>query len=333
MRKFSRGAVTFLTLGAFLATLGLSMKFYAYDKLAVVPLDQNTRPVITDDNATFFDADNVAPGSGPIQATVTVIGDPDAAKEASKETGVEAGVFTKGQDTDNNGEAPPIDFYEGTFAIDRFTGAAVDWSGATENGEPQKFEGQIIKFPFNTQKKTYKYWDGTIGAAMDMKYEGTEKVEGTDGSIETYRFAGTVPETVFATREVPRGIFGLEDTRAVDATRTYTNNRTIWVEPETGAIVKVEEAQKQMLLWDEPGAKPVVAMDTVSSFTPETIQGNIDTYKSKAAALRAVRTWLPLTLGGIGALLVLIGAVMAFRFKSDNSGGYTKDDADIPVSV
>lgn len=333
MRKFSRGAVTFLTLGAFLATLGLSMKFYAYDKLAVVPLDQNTRQIITDDNATFFDADNVAPGSGPIQATVTVIGDPDLAKEVSDELGVNAAVLTKGQDTDNNGEAPPMDFYEGTFAIDRFTGEALDWSGATEKGEPQTFEGQIIKFPFNTQKKTYQYWDGTIGAPMDMEYKGTEKVEGTDGSIETYRFEGYVPETVFGTREVPRGIFGLEDTSSVEATRTYENNRTIWVEPETGAMIKVEETQKQMLIWDEPGSVPVVAMDTVSSFTPETIQGNIDTYKSKAAALRAVRTWLPLTLGGIGALLVLIGAVMAFRFKSDNSGGYTKDDADIPVSV
>lgn len=331
MRKFSRGAVTFLTLGAFLLTLGLALKFYTYDKLAVVPLDQNTRLFITDDNATFFDADNVAPGSGPIQATVTVIGDPDLAKEVSDELGVNAAVLTKGQDTDNNGEAPPMDFYEGTFAIDRFTGEALDWSGATEKGEPQTFEGQIIKFPFNTQKKTYQYWDGTIGAPMDMEYKGTEKVEGTDGSIETYRFEGYVPETVFGTREVPRGIFGLEDTGSVEVNRTYENNRTIWVEPETGVMIKVEETQKQLLLLDEAGAKPVTAMDTVSSFTPETIQGNIDTYGSKVGALRAIRTWLPVTLGGLGVLLMLLGAVMAFRFKSDDKAGYTANNATASV--
>ena len=83
MRKFSRGAVAFLTLGAFLLTLGVAMKVYAYDRLAVVPKDQNTQQILGDDNANFFDADNVAPGSGAITTIATVLGDPDLAEEAA----------------------------------------------------------------------------------------------------------------------------------------------------------------------------------------------------------------------------------------------------------
>lgn len=327
MRKFSRGAVAFLTLGAFLLTLGVAMKVYAYDRLAVVPKDQNTQQVLGDDNANFFDADNVAPGSGPISTVATVIGDPDLASEASDENdGADIGVYTKGQSTDNNDQAPPIDFLEQTFAIDRFTGEAVPWSGSSQNGEPIEFEGQIIKFPFNTQKKSYEYWDATIKAPMTMEYEGTEKVEGTDGSIDTYRFFGSVPETEFGVREVPRGIFGLEDTEAVEATRTYANERTIWVEPETGVMVKIQEAQKQWLKLDEPGAEDVVAMDTVSASTPETVQATIDDYGSKVGVLKAVRTWLPLAIGGLGILFIVVGIALAVRFRG-NRDADVNDDA------
>ncbi|GAA3548170.1 hypothetical protein AFL01nite_26530 [Aeromicrobium flavum] len=326
MRKFSRGAVAFLTLGAFLLTLGVAMKVYAYDRLAVVPKDQNTQQILGDDNANFFDADNVAPGSGPISTVATVIGDPDLAKEAADENdGADIAVFTKGQSTDNNDQAPPIDFLEQTFAIDRYTGAAVPWSGASQNGEPIEYEGQIIKFPFNTQKKSYDYWDATVKAPMKMEYEGTEKVEGTDGSIDTYRFSGSIPETEFGVREVPRAIFGLADTGPVEATRTYANERTVWVEPETGVMVKIEEAQKQWLKHDERGAKDVVAMDTVSSSSPETIQANIDEYGSKSASLKAVRTWLPLALGGLGVLSLLAGVALALRFRSRRNADVDDD--------
>ncbi|WP_306173254.1 DUF3068 domain-containing protein [Aeromicrobium duanguangcaii] len=317
MRKFSRGAVAFLTLGAFLLTMGVAMKVYAYDRLAVVPNDQNTQQILSDDNANFFDADNVAPGSGPITTVATVIGDPDLAKEAADENdGADVAVFTKGQSTDNNDQAPPVDFLEQTFAVDRFTGEAVPWSGASQNGEPIEFEGLLIKFPFNTQKKSYDYWDATVKAPMKMEFEGTEEVEGTDGSINTYRFSGSIDETEFGIREVPRGVFGLPDTGSVEATRTYANDRTIWVEPETGVMVKIEEAQKQWLKLDEPGAKDVVAMDTISASSPETIQANIDEYGSKSASLKAVRTWLPLAMGGLGILSILAGLALAFRFRS-----------------
>ncbi len=317
MRKFSRGAVTFITIGAFLITLGLSLKFYAYPRLAVVPQDQNSEQILADDNASFFDADNVAPGSGPIKTIARVIGDPALAKEAAEELGVKANtvaVFDKGQSTDNNNEAPPMDFLQQRFAVDRHTGLPLDWSGSEQNGEPITFEGAIIKLPFNTEKKSYEYWDATISQPMTLDFVEETELEGASGSLKVYKFEGSVPETDFGFREVPRGIFGLEDTGSVEARRTYQNVRTIWVEPVTGVMIKVQEAQTQYMYLDEPGATPVLAMDTVSAFTDETVDNNIKDYASKSVALAAVRGPAPIVLGILGLLSLIVGIALAIGF-------------------
>jgi len=59
--------------GAFFLTLTLLMRFYAYPKLAVVPSDQNTQQLVTDDHASYFDADTLKPGAGKIVTKGTVV--------------------------------------------------------------------------------------------------------------------------------------------------------------------------------------------------------------------------------------------------------------------
>src|SRR5690606_24106565 len=119
--------------------------------------------------------------------TARVIADKALSEEASDETGRDAVVAKMGQATDNNDQAPPMDFSERVVALDRHTGEALDWSGNEQNGEPVDYQGaQVIKFPFNTQQQDYDYWDGTLGQPVTMEYVGTETVEGTDGEIETY---------------------------------------------------------------------------------------------------------------------------------------------------
>lgn len=315
-----RKAAILIGIGAFCVTMALLLKFYAYDKLAVVPYDQNTRQLVVDDSATFFDADNVRPGSGKLTTTVTVIGDPDESERASEQTGRNVAVMSKGQVSDNNGEAPPMDASRQTFAIDRTTGEAVPWEGNSQNGQAKDFQkGLMIKFPFQTQKQTYNYYDGTIGKPMQMKYVGEETVKGLD----TYKFQGTVPMTKFRTQDVPRGIFGLEDTGGVDADRLYANDRTIWVEPETGVMIKVVENQRQELRWNEPGARTVNALTTDSVMTDDTVQANVDEYATKAMLLKILRFWAPLLLGIIGIGLLLAGLALSLKAR-----GNRRDDED-----
>ncbi|WP_071606330.1 DUF3068 domain-containing protein [Luteipulveratus halotolerans] len=303
-----RKAATVIGLGAFFLTMALLLKFYAYDKLAVVPLDQNTRQTVVDNNATFFDADTVKAASGKLTTIATVIGDKGASEALQDSTGKDVAVFNKGQTTDNNDEAPPMDALQQTFAIDRYTGKAIAYPGAKQNGKAIDYKGsQIIKFPFQTQKETYQYWDGTASKPMDMKYVGTEDIRG----LKTYKFQGSLPLEKFREQEVPRGLFGLPDTHGVVADRLYQNTRTLWIEPETGVIVKLQEQQHQELRNPEAGAKPANAVTTNSIFTDATIKQNVDDYKTKAMLLKILRIWAPLGLGILGVLLILGGIAMS----------------------
>ena len=79
-----RKAAVMIGFGAFFLTLALLMRFYAYPKLAVIPSDQNTQQTVTDDHASYFDADTVKPGSGKIITKATVV-----AKQGDDEEGLQ----------------------------------------------------------------------------------------------------------------------------------------------------------------------------------------------------------------------------------------------------
>ncbi len=64
------------------------------------------------------------------------------------------------------------------FATDRVTGLAVNDSKYLPP-DAVKHEGLVNKFPFDSEKKTYPYWDGTVGEAVDAKYERTTRSRGT----------------------------------------------------------------------------------------------------------------------------------------------------------
>lgn len=314
-----RKAATVIGLGAFFLTMALLLRFYAYDKLAVVPLDQNTQQVVQDRNATFFDADKIAPGKGTLTTKVTVVADKAASEKASDETGKDVLVFNQWRSSDNNNEAPPMDASTGRVAIDRSTGEALDCCDTKVNGKDQQYSGYLIKFPFQTQKKQYDYWDGTVNKAVPMKYVGEEKVDG----LNTYKFEGSVPLQKFRTQDVPRKIFGLSD-QSVLADRLYENKRTIWVEPETGVFMKVQENQHQILRIDAPGAKDVNALTTKSVMTPKTVQENVDEYGTKATLLKILRLWAPLALALLGLVLLIGGIAMSLRARRRQNG----DDGD-----
>ena len=58
------------------------------------------------------------------------------------------------------------------FAEDRVTALAVEDKNLPADAVPH--EGLVNKFPFDVQKKTYPFWDGDVGKAVDIDYKGTE---------------------------------------------------------------------------------------------------------------------------------------------------------------
>ncbi len=301
-----RKSAIVLGFGAFFLTCGLLFKFYAYPRLAVVPLDQNTRQVVEGPDSTYLDVENLKITTGLLTTVATVIGDPDASKAASEETGRDLAVWDKGQSTDNNGEAPPATAGTDRVVFDRYTGEAVNCCGELIDGVAAQHSGLVVKFPFQTQQKTYQYWDGTLQKPFPIDFKGEEEIEG----VKAYRFEQSVPKEKYTALEVPGFLFGqASDSPAIMADRYYENERVIWVEPETGVMLKVSEHQKQFL--EAPGVNPIVALDTVSVFTPETVKKNADEFGQKATLLKMVRSTFPITLGILGVALLAIGLLMA----------------------
>lgn len=306
-------------IGAFMVAMGLGLKFWAPDKLAIIPLDQNTRQELADPNAKFFDATSLSYKQGPLSTTLTVAAD----KKASQTLGGNRVILNKWQVTDNDDKAPPVDANSMTFAVDRNTGLPVSWAGTVVNpgyeaARKMSIEGYTIKFPFGLEKKTYPYWDTTLNKPMNMKYVSTESING----LEVFKFEGTVPDTTFRQQEVPGSIFGLGASSPGQlADRSYANTRTIWAEPQTGVFIKVSEHQVQQ--FRIAGHDPAPAVDTTQVFTDATVKENTDYWGQKAFLLKVLKIvpWVLIPLGILTILAAPLVSRLLDRGDGERDGG------------
>ncbi len=187
------GAVL-VSLGMLLLTLGLLSKFYAYQRLAVAPANQNSVTLAFAKDATFFRLADQTEQTGDLLTTVNTVGDVNSSKQISEKLGKPVVVWEQMSYSDtpefnkSSGDAPMSATHSriafdantaeaiqccGTFVTD---GADLD-TGTEKRNADVKFEGLLVKFPFNTQKKTYRLWDTTLQKAMPASYKGTEKTQ------------------------------------------------------------------------------------------------------------------------------------------------------------
>jgi hypothetical protein len=166
-----------------------------------------------------------------------------------------------------------------TFATDRHDALAVnDKTYLAADAQPH--EGLVNKFPFNVQKKTYRFWDGILDSAVPAKYDRTEKVQG----LTTYKFGVDVPSTP---AEVLSGVQGL-----------YTQRKSIWVEPRTGSIVKQTQDETRTL----PNGDPLLTLNL--EYQPDTVTKAVHAAEAKASSLRLLTGIIPI-VGLVGGLLMI----------------------------
>jgi hypothetical protein len=302
-----------LFLGAFLLALAALSKFYMYDQLAVVPYN-HTATTISDtapgDDAVYLDAAaGLTITTGPLKNTKVVTGDVKASKKASKELDKDITVWdiydcTDTPDFDCGGGETALSAVYDRVAFDRNTGLAVDYpdtfSDAGTKIEPGDFEGLYFKFPFDTKKKTYQFWDGTLHKATPATYVGEGKVKG----MKVYKFEQVIDPVKIDTLDVPGSLVG-SDEATVSADQIYSNVRTFSVEPVTGVIIIGAEAQDNYLEVD--GVRKTTTTDATLTYNDDTIQDNVDEFKTKALLLTAVKTWVPIGGTVIGLLLIAAG--------------------------
>ena len=319
--------VVLMGLGVFVLGVALLARFYAYDRLAVVPLDQDTVSVSEGPGATIFDIASQQEITVDLVSTRNVVGDVEASEEASDELGRDVAVwetlvYTDEPGADVSADDPPRSGTHDRVAFDRHTGEAVvccdtfTSTAADDRGVEEKeatsFKGLYFKFPFQTEKKTYQFWDGTLGDAPDIEFKDSEKIEG----LEVYRFEQQIPATTVGNISAPASFFGIDEEGDVTLDRVYSNTRTLWVEPETGVIIRGQE--DQLTVAEYEGDQVATLTDVTIGYNPDTISENVDTYSALSTQLKVIRIWAPL-VGGILGLLLLAAGIFLFIARRRNA--------------
>ncbi len=322
-----------LFLGAFLLALAGLSKFYMYDQVAVVPLNHEATSVST--TASGADADyldvaaGLKPTTGPLKNTKVIVGNVKEGKKASKALDRDVAVWDIYDCTDkptfNCGSGKvALSATDDRVAFDRTTGLAVDWKGARSDVdgeviEPGKFKGLYFKFPFDSQKKTYPFWDGTLREATPAQYVGQGKVKG----MKTYEYKQTIEPIKTGTIDVPGTLVG-SDEATVTADRIYSSVSTYKVEPVTGVILWGQTAQDSYLELD--GERVLTTTKATLSYTDANVTDTVNEFKSKSLLLKAVKTYVPYGGGALGLILIGIGL---FTRRGRDSGAHAAETREL----
>lgn len=332
-----------IALGALLIGLGLLARPFMYDRLATVPLDQRTTsvsigqnmdvlyPHLSDEGPTIDKLTGVT-----VQNTREVNGIPGIAQEYGVEDTQAFWQSSSVSRAQVDGQWVDLSYSDSGVSVDRRTGEATnccgDYRSVGDLDDPDAVEdttheGHVFKFPFDVQKETYQWWDADLGRAVAIEFQDEEEVFGTN----TYRFQQVIPDEVVATREVPASLFedGLEGN--VSADLHYSNTRTLWVEPNTGVVIKGEEEVDKTLQTD--GQQPVGFTVGTIGFDDETVQANADEWGAKGTLLGLLRGPLTWYLVIPGLLLVGLGAFLAFMGRPATSDSEYADEATYEAPV
>ena len=282
-------AVVLVFLGTFLIIAGLFAQFYAPDRLEKTPLDVH--------NVTRLAGTAELGGETvPIKVTSTTVTDSEASDD-------EVAVWKNSTCVvKDEGDVPTcvsaddpqnrlISAEEDQFATDRVTGLAVSSDKYISPATPH--EGLVNKWPFDAQKKTYPYWDGTSGEAVDAVFEKTMDLDG----VEVYVYKLTISD---APAEITDGIDGL-----------YSASTEFWVQPRTGDILSQIENQSRATT----DGTPVLSIQ--AEFTDEQKKSSIQSAKDNLAGLDLIEKWVPLAGYIAGALALVAGLVLSLRNRRD----------------
>lgn len=330
MRKIV--GLVFVGLGVALIALAIALPSYAYPRIAKAPADPDQYVVAQGSGVTVLLAQGLNDGgirvldNQDVTVTRRVVGvvRPDAIQPGDGDAFYQLAFRTEVANQKNG----LLTAYVEGGSFDEKTGMAnnccddyVVTEGTSPAGEPIRHEGLLFKFPFDTQKQNYPFWDVNVRKAYTAKYEGTEKIKG----LETYRFVQPIADVVIKQQEVPGSLMQLPEQPSVMADRVYSTTRTLWVEPHTGAIIKGSETVNQRLVFD--GKQTPVIQGTIT-YNDATVQANVDEYADSARSLWFIKSIAPLVGYILGPILIVVGIALILLSPTKPNVLRTDEDED-----
>jgi hypothetical protein len=287
-----------LGLGAFLLVVGVLATVWAPGVVKKTPLDVDQTTHL-DGTVNKLNAETGELEENPVKVESISKADADASSDDVIVWVQSACVVIDIDDAPNcvDGDDPRlVSASTDVFASDRVTAQAIpDYKGLPADAVPH--EGLVNKWPFDSEKKDYTYWNGTLGKALPAVYKGTKSILG----IDTYIYEIKVENEPI---QIADGIPG-----------TYSDDTTVYVEPKTGAIQQQTDSMQQYL---EDGTQVV---DLNIGFTEAQQKAFADDAKTNMQMLGMMTLWMPIVGFVGGVLCVLAGAALLVTARRRNGAG------------
>ena len=291
-------------LGAFLILVAVLLPTWVVGQVVKFPLNEYETATLQASNASYFDESSLTEKTGvTMEATYTIKGNASAGNSSTAVWNEYSYVY----DLTNH---QVVQQMTRTFAFNRHTGELVDCCGASVNGVASVRQTGLVGyvFPIGTQKQTYQVFDTTLKKTMPFVYSGTTNVHG----IQAYEFVENVAPTQTSSVTLP-GSFVKSTAAAVTLGEYDAEHLIYYVDPETGALVDVNEQQSTTLRTSPTAAPSLVGFNADLIATPASVTQIVALDDKGRNELSLLQTVLPLVFGIVGAVSLLAGVFLSRR--------------------
>ncbi len=338
-------------LGAALLIAALLLSTYTSSRITKIPLDIDTT-LVSDGNGTALDSASLSGDHLVVNQNVPLV----SQQQVSVESPANADVVTlqvgsSVRRTDKQKDSGLLLAIVDTVTLNRKTAMAV--SDDTHTGgsvqKPRAYsdenpptaialrhDGLSYRFPFHTEKKTYPYFDPIAQKPFDVNYDSQEDVNG----LTTYRFTQNVgynPDgklvapvkypSLYAGDEDGKvttsaamwGVQGGDPAEQITMTRYYAAQRTFWVDPVSGTIVKQTERANHYFARD-PLKPEVTLADYRVTSNEDAVESQVNAARDERDRLALWSRVLPITFTAVGLISLIGGGLLAaFSLRTERA--------------
>jgi Porin PorA len=331
-------------LGAALLVAALLLWTYTTSRITKIPLDLNAT-LISDGTGTALDPASMNSQKLVVNKNVPLV----SQQQVDVESPANADVVTlqvgsSVRRSDKQKDTGLLLALVDTVTLNRKTAMAVSDDthpggavqkprGFNDDNPPTNIalphDGLSYRFPFHTEKRTYPYFDPIAQKAFDANYSGEEDVNG----LTTYKFTqdvgydgdGKLAEPI----KYPSLYANDEDSKVtasaamwdvpgdpdekITMTRYYAAQRTFWVDPESGTIVKESDHANHYFARDPLKPEMTMAEYKVTS-NEETVEAQVNAARNERDRLALWSRVLPISFTASG-VIALIGGLLLGSFS------------------
>ena len=338
-------------LGAALLISALLLSTYTSSRITKIPLDIDTT-LVSDGNGTALDSASLSGDHLVVNQNVPLVSQQQVGVESPANADVVTlQVGTSVRRTDKQKDSGLLLAIIDTVTLNRKTAMAV--SDDTHTGGsvqkpraysdenpptaiPLRHDGLSYRFPFHTEKKTYPYFDPIAQKPFDVNYDSQEDVNG----LATYRFTQNVgynPDgklvapvkypSLYAGDEDGKvttsaamwGVQGGDPAEQITMTRYYAAQRTFWVDPVSGTIVKQTEHANHYFARD-PLKPEVTLADYRVTSNEDTVESQVNAARDERDRLALWSRVLPITFTAVGLISLIGGGLLAsFSLRTESA--------------